>query len=108
MREYMAAAAGQQAVGSGTREKTEVYRELTMDGKLVCALAGLIEEAAVFLALHIRVGICPVPVVLFLWFLFAVLTGAVMIGADELRSAVLTRKSCRRYRMMESGEAKAA
>ena len=64
-----------------------IYRELTSEGKLACALAGVIEEVAVFLALRIQIGTCPAAVLIFLWFLFAVLTAAALIEADELRAS---------------------
>ncbi|MDO4324112.1 MAG: hypothetical protein Q4C61_16485 [Lachnospiraceae bacterium] len=73
--------------------REEIYRELTKEGKLVCALAGMVEEIVVFLALRIQFSTCPLPVMIFLWFLFAVLTAAAMIVADELR-AVLPNASC--------------
>lgn len=68
------------------RDET-IYRELTMEGKLVCALAGILEEVVVFLILRIQICVCLLPVIAFLWFLFAVLTAAVLIEADELREA---------------------
>lgn len=65
-----------------------VYRELTGRGKAVCALAGVVEEILIFQMLGLRSFACPLLltgfVVIFLWFLFAVLTGAGMIGADEV------------------------
>ena len=65
-----------------------IYRELTMRGKAVCALAGLLEEILIFGVLGLRSFACPALlggfVVIFLWFLFAVLTGAAMIGIDEV------------------------
>ena len=69
-------------------KRERIYRELTAEGKLVCAFAGMIEEIIVFLVLRIHSSTCPVPVMAFLWFLFAVLTAAVIIGADELRTVL--------------------
>lgn len=75
----------------GEDEIGEAYRELTLRGKLVCAGAGLLEEAAVFLAFEIQLRLAPVVTVLFLWLLFAILTGALMLGADELRVRAAAR-----------------
>lgn len=65
-----------------------ICRELTIEGKLVCALAGMLEEISVFLVFGIHFGRAPIPVTLFLWFLFAVLTAAAMIKVDELKRTV--------------------
>lgn len=70
------------AVYAGRSE--EMDRELTGMGKLVCLAAGVLEALAVFLLLGIRISLIPVPVLVFLFLLFAILTGAAMIGADEL------------------------
>lgn len=64
-----------------------VYRELTMRGTVVCVLAGIFEEIAVFWLLGIQWAVSPVYVTVFLGLLFAVLTGAAMLGIDELRCA---------------------
>lgn len=65
-------------------ESQEMYRELSSRGRRFCAAAGVLEEAVVFMLLDISLGAAPLAVVCFLWFLFAFLTGAAVIGADLL------------------------
>lgn len=73
--------------GIGAMEKRqEIYRELTARGKRFCAVAGLLEEIAVFAWLDISFGIAPAAVLFFLWFLFTLLTGAALIGVDNLHT----------------------
>lgn len=82
------------AVYAGRSE--EMDRELTGMGKLVCLAAGVLEALAVFLLLGIRISLIPVPVLVFLFLLFAILTGAAMIGADELLDWNRRRGAARR------------
>ena len=76
-------------------KKEYIYRELTSEGKKFCALAAVVEEAAVFLVLQIQLPACPPAVAVFLWFLFAFLTAAALTAADELRQSLcrLRRKA---------------
>lgn len=69
-------------------KRQEIYRELTARGKRFCAVAGVLEEIAVFAWLDISFGIAPVLVLCFLWFLFTFLTGAALIGMDNLHMTV--------------------
>lgn len=71
--------------------RAEVYHELTNDGKIACALAGLLEELVVFTVLGIHIGDAPISVVAFLWFLFGVLSAAMLIGVDALHESVKRR-----------------
>lgn len=58
--------------------------ELTAEGRKFCTLAGLIEELLIFLILGIHIRLAILPVVLFLWVLLGILTGAVLIGIYSL------------------------
>ena len=64
---------------------------MTNDGKIACALAGLLEELVVFTVLGIHIGDAPISVVAFLWFLFGVLSAAMLIGVDALHESVKRR-----------------
>lgn len=66
--------------------RVEMDSELTGLGRLVCIAAGILEEMIVFGVLGIRISLTPVPVLLFLGVLFAILTGAALTGADELNT----------------------
>lgn len=66
-------------------KRREICRELTARGKRFCAAAGVLEEIAVFAWLDISFEIAPVAVLFFLWFLFTLLTGAALIGVDNLQ-----------------------
>ena len=68
-------------------ENADIYRELTGEGKVFCTLAGLIEEIVVLLALGIVFRMSLIPVFMFLWLLFAILTEAALIGMDILRNS---------------------
>lgn len=70
----------------GGRREPEIYRELTAEGRVLCAAAGVVEEALVLLLFGITFQMALLPVFLFLWFLMAALTAAALIGADALFS----------------------
>lgn len=69
---------------SGCAGRDCVYRELTRDGRRFCAAAALLEELLVLAVFGIRISTSPMPVLAFLWVLFAILTAAALIGADWL------------------------
>lgn len=85
---------------TGDMKREEWCTELTVYGKRFCVIAGLLEEAAVLGWLDIRISTAPVIVLCFLWFLFALLTGSVLIEADHLRT--VWRMAGRRARRMLS------
>lgn len=76
------------------REMTDT--ELTAKGMGLCAAAAFFEEGAVLLGFGIQVPDAPFLTLLFLWFLFAVLTGAALTAASDAACAV--RRIRRRYR----------
>lgn len=59
-------------------------RELTLEGKLLCGIAGFFELALTFLALGLSWSLTPLPVLLFLWLLFGILTGGAALEAAEM------------------------
>jgi len=65
-----------------------IYRELTARGKVVCALAGVLEELLAFWVFGIRYFACSALlagfVAVVLWFMFTVVTAAGMTGIDEV------------------------
>ena len=63
------------------REITDT--ELTAKGWGLCVSAAFFEEAAVLLGFGIEILEAPFLVLLFLWFLFTVLTGAALIAASN-------------------------
>ena len=70
--------------GTYGRGNCDTYRELTKEGRRFCAVAGLLEEIIVLTAFGIGVSTSPLPVLMFLWVLFVILTAATLIGASSL------------------------
>lgn len=61
------------------------FLELTWQGKLLCGALGLIELIFIFLVFGIRFFTAPAAATCFLWFLLAMVTGGVLIAAEEFR-----------------------
>ena len=74
-------------------QQQEIYRELTLEGKGVCALAGFLEETVVLWAFGIKVSMSPVLVLAFLWVLFCILTAAALIAGAWLAERFAVRRT---------------
>lgn len=72
-------------------ESQDSFLELTWQGKLLCMVLGLFELLLIFLVFRIQLPLAPVAVTCFLWFLLAMVTGGVLMGAEELREWIVRR-----------------
>lgn len=74
-------------------EQTEY--ELTREGWIVCAAAGLLEELTVFAVLGIELMQTPVPVFLVLWAAFGIMSSGFLALTVSLRSRRAAAVECR-------------
>lgn len=70
---------------SGKEVRLEVYRELSASGRVLCGLAGFLEQILLFLFLGIRIDLTPVVVYGFCWLLLTVITAGILTELEELR-----------------------
>ena len=71
--------------------KQDSYLELTWRGKLLCMVLGLFELLLISLVFRIQLPLAPVVVTCFLWFLLAMVTGGLLMGAEEIREWIAGR-----------------